>query len=432
MAPSTPSLPRAPRFGGLWQHADFLKLWGGQTISMFGTLATPFTFAAILLFHATAAQVALLTAARYAPGVVVGLFAGVMADRVRRRPLMIAADIGRALLLGSLPAAAVFGWLSLTQLVIVTLLVSAFTVLFDVAYRAYLPTLVPREQLAEGNAKLEASAAMAEVAGLGLSGVFVQLLTMPGTFLVDALSFVVSAVTLGLIRAPESERVEAASSAAIPTGAWHEIMAGLRFVFGSPVLRALAGAEAMKSLFGNVIGVIILLDWTERLGLSPLAIGLVGSVGGISSFVGAAFAPRIMRRWGLRGTLVRAFLLTRLSTFFIVLAGGPMWLAVTLLLTQQVFGDAPYTVFDIAAATVRQSATPEPLLGRMNASFQFLTWTAMLGGIALGGILGGTVGTRAALFVGTVGASCTALWLVRVPLDGVDDVSVPTGESAGE
>ncbi len=428
MVPSTPSISRAPRFGGLWRHADFLKLWGGQTISLFGTLATPYTLAAILLFHATAAQVALLTAARYAPGVVVGLFAGVMADRVRRRPLMIAADIGRALLLGSLPVAAVFGWLSLRQLVVVTLLVSVLTVVFDVAYRAYLPTLVPRKYLVEGNAKLEASAAVAEVAGLGLSGVFLQLLTAPGTFLVDALSFVASAVTLGLIRAPEPPRVADPSSVEAPTNAWREIRAGVRFVFGTPMLRALAGAEATMSLFGNVIGVVILLDWTERLGLSPLVIGLVGGVGGISAFVGAALSPQIMRRWGLGRTLVRAFLLTRLSTFFIVLAGGPTWFAVTLLLTQQVFGDAPYTVFDIAAATVRQSATPEPLLGRMNASFQFLTWTAMLGGIALGGVLGGTVGTRAALLVGTIGASGAALWLVRAPLH---DTGVSIGEGTG-
>jgi len=428
VVPSTPSISRAPRFGGLWRHADFLKLWGGQTISLFGTLATPYTLAAILLFHATAAQVALLTAARYAPGVVVGLFAGVMADRVRRRPLMIAADIGRALLLGSLPVAAVFGWLSLRQLVVVTLLVSVLTVVFDVAYRAYLPTLVPRKYLVEGNAKLEASAAVAEVAGLGLSGVFLQLLTAPGTFLVDALSFVASAVTLGLIRAPEPPRVADPSSVEAPTNAWREIRAGVRFVFGTPMLRALAGAEATMSLFGNVIGVVILLDWTERLGLSPLVIGLVGGVGGISAFVGAALSPRIMRRWGLGRTLVRAFLLTRLSTFFIVLAGGPTWFAVTLLLTQQVFGDAPYTVFDIAAATVRQSATPEPLLGRMNASFQFLTWTAMLGGIALGGVLGGTVGTRAALLVGTIGASGAALWLVRAPLH---DTGVSIGEGTG-
>lgn len=424
----TPSIPRAPRFGGLWRHADFLKLWGGQTISLFGTLATPFTLAAILLFHATPAQVALLTAARYAPGVVVGLFAGVVADRVPRRPLMIVADIGRALLLGSLPVAAVFGRLSLAQLAIVTLLVSVLTVLFDVAYRAYLPTLVPREHLAEGNAKLEASAAVAEVAGFGLSGVFVQLLTMPGTFLVDALSFAASAVTLGLIHTPEPARVADPLLTEVPANTWREIVTGLRFVFGSPVLRALAGAEATMSLFGNVIGVVILLDWTERLGLSPLAIGLISGVGGISSFVGAAFAARVLRRWGLGRTLVRAFLLARLSTFFIVLAGGPLWLAVTLLLTQQVFGDAPYTVFDIAAATVRQSATPEPMLGRMNASFQFLTWTAMLGGIALGGVLGGTVGTRAALLIGTIGASCAAFWLVRAP---VADANVTVGEVTG-
>ena len=421
------SLPRARRFGGLWRHTDFLKLWSGQTISLFGTWATPYTLAAILIFHVTAPQIALLTAARYAPGLVVGLFAGVLVDRVRRRPLMIVADIGRALLIGSLPVAAVVGRLSLAHLLTVTLLVSVLTVLFEVAYQSYLPTLVPSAHLAEGNAKLSASGAAAEAAGFGLSGIFVQLFTASGAFLVDALSFVVSAVTLGLIRVPEPAHPPLPTlptlpilpilpdAEAVPGNAWREIAAGLRFVFVTPALRTLALTEATLGLFGNIIGVVIILDWTGRLGLSPLVIGVVSGVGGISALAGAAVAERLIRQWGIGRALLRALIMARLTTFCIVLAGGPMWLAVSLLLLQQVFGDAPYAVYEIAAMTLRQSATPERLLGRMNASFQFLKWGAMLGGIALGGVLGGTVGTRPALLVAAVGGTLAGFWLIRAP-----------------
>jgi len=415
------SLPRARRFGGLWRHTDFLKLWGGQTVSLFGTWATPYTLAAILIFHVTAPQIALLTAARYVPGLVVGLFAGVLVDRVCRRPLMIAADIGRALLIGSLPVAAAVGRLSLAHLLIVTLLVSVLTVLFEVAYQSYLPTLVPSARLAEGNAKLSASGAAAEAAGFGLSGIFVQLFTASGAFLVDALSFVVSAITLGLIRVPEPAHSPLPAlpilpdAEAVPGNAWREIAEGLRFVFVTPALRTLALTEATLGLFGNIIGVVIILDWTGRLGLSPLVIGLVSGVGGISAFAGAAVAERLIRQWGIGRTLLRTLIVARLTTFCIVLAGGPMWLAVSLLLLQQVFGDAPYAVYEIAAMTLRQSATPEQLLGRMNASFQFLKWGAMLGGIALGGVLGGTIGARPALLVAAVGSSLAAFWLIRAP-----------------
>ena len=189
-------------FGGLWRHPDFLKLWLGQTVSLGGSLVSrvALPLVAILTLDATPGEVALLRIADLVPGIVIGLFAGVWVDRRRRRPLMIWADLGRAVLLGSIPLAALAGLLRLGQLLLVVFAAGLLTALFEVAYHAYLPTLVTRDELVEGNSKLAASGAAIEVASFGLGGWLVQVLTAPLAVLVDAISFVVSAVCLGAIR----------------------------------------------------------------------------------------------------------------------------------------------------------------------------------------------------------------------------------------
>ncbi len=197
------------RAQGLWQRPDFLKLWAGQTVSLFGSLLTQFALPllAVLLLDAGAGQVALLASAEVAPGLLLGFFAGVWVDRLRRRPLLIAADIGRALALVSIPIAAAMHTLRIEQLYLVAALVSVCGVFFDVAYPSYLPTLLRREELVEGNSKLAASEAMAEVSGWGIAGVLVQVAGAPLAILVDALTFVISAVSIMAIRAREARAV---------------------------------------------------------------------------------------------------------------------------------------------------------------------------------------------------------------------------------
>src|SRR4051794_30591998 len=196
-------LPR--RFTGLWHHADFIRLWIGQTISVFGSLigASAMAFTAILILHATPFQLGLLSAAHFVPGFLTGLAAGAWADRLRRRPILVAADIVRAVLLATIPLAAVLGLLRIEQLYVVTFLVNVLAIFFDVAYQSYLPSLIGRAELVEGNSKLSASASVAEVSGLALAGWLVQLFTAPTAILVDAASFVVSAISLSLIHARE-------------------------------------------------------------------------------------------------------------------------------------------------------------------------------------------------------------------------------------
>ncbi|HEY8323937.1 MAG TPA: MFS transporter, partial [Ktedonobacterales bacterium] len=248
-----------PRFQGLWRHPDFLKLWTGQSVSVFGSLITKaaLPIVAVLTLHANAAQVALIYAAQVAPTLAFGLFAGALADSVRRRPLLIVADVGRALTLASVPLAAVTGALSLNLIYLVTLLTSALSALFDIAYPAYLPSLIGPERLLEGNAKMGASMSVAEVAGFGLAGALVQALTASGAILVDIATYVVSIVSLGLIRtrepAPAHQREaqgdEDASSQALAR-LRRDVAEGLRLTWRQPTRRALAGVALVQALCG--------------------------------------------------------------------------------------------------------------------------------------------------------------------------------------
>src|SRR5215213_1091787 len=254
------------RFGGLWRHRDFMRLWAGQTISQFGSTITrealPYT--AILVLNASPLQMGLLGAAGAAPLLLLGLFAGVWVDRVRRRPLMIAADIGRALLLLSIPIAYLLGWMRIEQLYVVAALAGTLTVFFDVAYQSALPGLVRREHLLEGNSKLGLSESVAEIGGTPLGGILVQLVSGPITLLLDALSFVFSAWMLRRIRADEPPPRPAEHHEHI----MRDLSTGLRAIWADPLLRAMAGSSAIRSFFGWFFGAIYGLYAIRVLGMS--------------------------------------------------------------------------------------------------------------------------------------------------------------------
>lgn len=446
--------PTATRFTGLWRRPDFVKLWAGQTISIFGTLITgvalPLT--AIYTLHATPDEVALLAAANVAPGLALGLFAGVWVDRLRRRPILIAADVGRALALGAVPVAALLGALHIEQLYAVALLTSALTVCFESAYPAYLPSLLARDELVDGNSKLTASASVAEVAGFGLGGALVQALTAPIAIGVDALTYVCSAVALLLIRQPEPAPAErgaaptnttvapTAASTAAPTEAtsptassanlpsphgggevgagaslWRELAVGLRYTLGTPIPRTLAAMSAITRLCGSIVEVVLALYLVRELHVPPLVIGLIWGVGGATSFVGAALAQRVIRRLGIGRAIVRSVFVASAFTIFLPLAGGPLWLAVALMALQQ-FGDAAHTVYDIGATSVLQAQTPPNALGRLHATMKVLQGVAILIGLALGGALGQTIGLRPTLFVAALGMLLAPLVVALSPV----------------
>ena len=290
--------------GALRRHRDFRLLWGGETVSELGSqvslLAIPLL--AVGTLHATTFEMGLLTAASTAAFLIVGLPAGVWVDRMRRRRVMIGADLGRLLALGSIPIAYALGGLTLAQLFVVTLASGILTVFFDVAYQSYLPSLVGREHLVEGNAKLTGSAQVAAVAGPSVAGGLVQAIGSSAAVAVDSVSFLVSAVAVGAIRTPEPKP-------AVPEGGHprlvHGIGEGLRFVFGNALLRAIAATTATANLFSGIAAAVEIVFLVRQVHASPGVIGLLFTLGGVGGVVGAFAAGPIARRFGgARATII--------------------------------------------------------------------------------------------------------------------------------
>ncbi len=404
------------RLDGLWRHPDFLKLWLGQTVSLGGSLVSRIAIplVAIITLSASPGEVAMLRVAESLPGVLIGLFAGVWVDRFRRRPLMIWADLGRAALLISVPLAALLGALHIWHLALVILAAGTLSALFEVAYHAYLPTLVSRAELVEGNSKLEASGAVVEVVSFGLAGWLVQTLTAPLAIVPDAVSFVVSALCLGTIRTPEPtiERPAAEQST------FRAMREGMRLLLRDPILRAIAGAQATARLFMYVWFTMYLVFLTRDLQLEPVVFGIVFAVGGICSFVGAICAERIAHRLGLGPTLIVTLLLFSLSLLAVPLASSPFLLVVLLVTTQQL-ADGAGTVLQIHESSLVQAIVPDHALGRVTASLRVIGWTAMLAGTVVGGVLGELIGPRMTLLVGAIGSLPAVLWLVWSPVRGL-------------
>jgi MFS family permease len=401
------------RFRGLWRQRDFIKLWTGQTISQLGSHigGGALRFSAILILGATPIQLSLLTAAQMVPALLLGLLAGVWVDRLRRRPILIAADVGRGLLLLSVPLAYLLGLLRIEQLYLVAALAGALAILFDVAYGAYLPAVVGRERLVEANSKLSASDSLAEIAGPPLGGALVQLISAPLAIVLDALSFLVSALSIGLIRAPEPPPAPPHQR----PGLRRELAEGLGAALRDPLLRALLGAGFTISLFGGIIGTLYDLYLIRDLAMSPALVGLTIGVGGISALVGAFAAGPITRRLGVGPAIGGALALNGLTGLLIPLAHGPIYVALPMVLASQAT-DILFAVYFINETSLRQSIAPPRLLGRVDASFRFLTTGAGLLGALLGGALGETIGARAAIAIGVLGVWSACLWVFGSPL----------------
>jgi MFS family permease len=396
----------------LWRHGDFLRLWSGQTISVFGSMVggTAMTFTAILFLHATPFQMGLLNSMQIVPAFLAGLFAGAWVDRLRRRPLLIGADLGRALVLSSIPLAAVLGWLRIEQVYGVALLISILSLVFDVAYQSYLPGLVGTPHVMEGNSKLTASAAVAEFGGFSIAGWLVQAFTAPFAILIDAASFVVSAVTLGLIQTREAE-VEPEEHPDMR----REIVEGLKAVLHHPLLRASGGAILATGLHGGVYGALVVLFMSQGLGFNPGLLGMTWAVGGISSLLGASLAPRVTRRLGRGTVMIGGLCVAGITGLLIPLASGANLVSVLLLIAAQL-GDGFYVAYEINQVSLRQSIAGERMLGRVNATMRFVELGAILLGSLAGGLLGEAIGVRPALVIGACGTLLAALIVALSPL----------------
>jgi Na+/melibiose symporter-like transporter len=305
--------------GELWRHPDFLKLWAGQTISLLGDqislLAIPLT--AVVFLRANAFQMGLLTAAGSVPALLFALIAGVWVDRLRRRPVLMIADLGRFLLLCFIPLLFVLGMLQIEFLYVLTFCVGTLAIFFNVAYPSYVPSLLERQTLMEGNSKLALSQSIGSSIGPGLAGILIQVLTAPLALLVDACSFLLSAATVAWIRIPETlPRGETTRS-----NVGQEIREGIRFLMGSPLLRAITGSYATLSLFNSLLEAIFVLYLTREIGIQPALLGLIFALGSIGFVVGALLCSRLTQWMGVGCVLLIAPIAIGISDALLPLAG---------------------------------------------------------------------------------------------------------------
>ncbi len=418
--------------GGLWRQPDFLKLWSAETVSQFGSqvsqLALP--FAAVLVLDATAFQVALLGTVDFLPFILFTLPAGVWVDRLRRRPILIAGDFGRALLLASIPVAYVLDELTLGQLYVVGFLVGTCTVLFDVSYQSYLPSLVSREHIIDGNSKLEISRSAAQIAGPGFGGVLVQIFTAPYAILVDAASFVGSGLSILGIRKQEDLPATHAADGE-KTSLWTELKEGLRFVLGNPNLRAQAGCTATSNFFSNVSFAIIIVFLVRELGLSPGVIGLTISLGSVGALIAAVTATRISGRFGIGPTTIAMSMLFGPATLLIAFAPAGNEAIPFLVLAQLVFGFT-VVVYNIVQVSYRQAICPPRLQGRMNSVMRFIVWGTIPLGALTGGVLGSSIGLRQTIVIGAIGGGLAFLWILLSPQRHLREMPEPIEEPPGE
>jgi MFS family permease len=393
-----------------------MKLWAGQTISLFGSalsrLAIPLI--AVLTLNATPAEMGLLAAVGTAPILLVGLFAGVWVDRLRRRTLLIAGDVGRVLLLVTIPAAAFLGNLTMVQLYVVGFLIGVLTVFFDVASRSYLPTLIDRRQLVEANGKLELSGSITAIAGPSLAGLVIQAITAPLAIVLDAASFLVSALCVFFIR----HREDAPQISRVPM--FTQVREGLGVVVGNPLLRAFAGCLATSNFASSAFFALYILFGTRELGLDAAELGLVYGLGASGALVGAMVASRVAARLGVGRALIIGAFLGSLEVLPVVFATPHT--AVYLLLLSSMLGNFGWVLYNVNAISLRQAVTPMALQGRVNATFSFLVSGMLPLGALTGGVLGEVLGLRNTIILAAVGSLFAFLWVLFSPARNVTQI----------
>jgi predicted MFS family arabinose efflux permease len=410
--------------GRLWRHPDFLKLWAGETVSEFGSqvtfLAVPTV--AILILHAGPFQVGVLSALEFLAFPTLGLIAGVYADRLRRRPIMISCDVGRFLALGSIPVAFALGVLTLEQLYVVALLTGIFTVFFDVSYQSYLPALVDRPNLIEGNTKLEVTRSAAQISGPAVAGLLIQWIGGARAVAFDAISFLASALALATIRKPEPEPKPGTASGA--SGIIPEMREGIEVVFKSPILWRIAGCTSTTNFGSNIIfGAVFLVFAYRDLHLSAGIVGIIFGISSVGGLVGALLASWVARTLGLGTTLGLATVLGGLAMLATPLAliGAP---AIVLSVLGFV-ANVTIPIYNINQVSLRQSITPDRVQGRMNATMRTVVWGTMPFGAFVGGILGTTIGVVNTIILGGAISALAALWIFLGPVRRLNQQPAP-------
>jgi predicted MFS family arabinose efflux permease len=386
-----------PLKGALWRQGDFLRLWGAQTVSDFGARITRegLPMMAVLGLSATSSQLGLLYAMSAGPALLVGLAAGDFVDHTARRPILIAADIARALILVTLPLAAWLGLLSMLQVYAAAALVAAASVLFDIADHAYMPGLVGKDLVTDANAKLSLTESVAEMGGPALAGVLFQWLTAPVAVIVNAATYGVSAILLARIRTPEPPHEGASRRRGWVDG----VVTGARTSWDEPRVRILLIMTGVGGLFGGFFGALYIAFVLRGLGLNPALLGLGIATGGVGALTGSLLAQPMADRLGVGPAICASGALSALGTLIVLLAPPTPAGAMACLVVSQFLGDAFGVVPLILAASLRQSLLPLNLLGRVAATFRTVGGGTAVAGALAGGALGEVLGMRETLLL---------------------------------
>jgi MFS family permease len=408
--------------GGLG-NPEFRKLWIGGSVSLVGdqvtVLALPLT--AVVFLSASSFEMGLLAALQAAPWLVVSLPAGAWADRLPRKRILIGANLGRAVLLAAIPISATLGLLRIEHLFIISALLGTLNVFNSVASQAFVPSLVSRGELVAANTSTQLSNSLVQASGLGLAGILVQRLGAPVALGVDAASFLVAALFIMWIKAPEAALATAARRAIAI-----EIVEGLRWLLRNPILQALVLNVANFAFASNMVSAIYVLYLTRELNLSPAVVGLIFAMRGLGSIFGALMVPLLASKLGTGRNLMCATGLGAAGLLVVPIADGPS-AAPVLALGQFVFAMGS-PLFNVNQGSLRQAITPDHLQGRISAGFRFIAQGPAPLGALLGGALGDAMGLRPAILAGAVCATIALVWLLASPVRRLE--AIPTAPAS--
>ncbi|MFF2062064.1 MFS transporter [Streptomyces sp. NPDC058200] len=400
----------------LWRDRRFRRFWAGQSVSQFGDRITELALPliAISALNASANQVAWLTALIWTPNLL-AIFLGAWVDqRAHKRRLMVLADLVRAAVLLSVPAAYLLGAVTLGQLYAVALLMGTAGVLFNTAYPPFFVRLVPRASYVDANSKLSASRSASYVAGPAIGGALVQALTAPVTVVVDALTFLVSAVLV--CRVSVDEPPAASGSAGAPS-LLQRAREGLSFVVRHPVLRATLGCAATVNFFTFVAGSGLMVLFANRsLGLSAGAIGIAFGIGATGSVLGAVSAPKLSRRFGVGRSIVVGAVLFPAPIAIAAAAGGPLWLRAGALAAAEFLSGFGVMLFDVNLNSLQAAVIPDGMRSRVAGAYSTINYGIRPVGAIVGGLLATLIGLRATLLIAAVGGALSLLWLLPSPI----------------
>ncbi len=402
-------------FGPLARHRDFVRLWAAQSVSAFGSriTRTALPVIAILLVTADPVQIAILSSLAVVPEIFVGLFAGGFIDRNPKRPLLIICDVARALLVFSIPLAAWFGHLGIAQLYVVAACIGALSALFQLADSAYLPVLIGREHLVDGNAKLAATDSVAEIGGPGLAGVLIQLLSAPTTMVIDAASYVFSAVLLGGIRTAEPPAAVAHDKPSL----LEDIRVGVRAGFGHPVIGPTFVAFALDDLFSGFFMALYMLYALQTLAIDVATIGIVIGLGGVGALAGAFVAATAIAAARARPRADRDARARQ------ALAGcSSRWRACCRPTASRCCPRASWSAtaamvaFLILANSYRQSVLPLDVIARTNGVLKVMSGVLLPLGALVAGALASATSVTVAIWVGMLGGLLAIVPLLRASI----------------